>query len=728
VNAALHRIGTAVEGREARLSLIVIGVALTVFTVALVLVRPFPVTFDEAKYLGIGYSMVEGRGPRTVFDGWFLPHAPVWPTMVVAPAVVLSVDPLVVGRVLNALSGIGLILLSAALAWRIRPAAGALAAIGLLATTYLHELTRTARLDVPSAMLAIAYLALALVAVRRGSARWSIGAGLLFALAFLVKEIALPLAPVPILAAILHREPWRPILRSAGWLTLSATVGVAPWFLFVAEISDVVYRLGTPGWTLLPIGLALLALGAAAVIAGTVDAGERISARLDGLLQGRRRTWLVVAVTVLWALGLTLVFVGTLRARGTALIDLRQIIGYIREWYPILITSAIGAVGLALSLLAWRAADRREREAHEDLWLATICGLPLIVLVIGVGEAPRNYLAQLAIAAGIAGAGWLWLFETVLRRSPATAVVGVGAALGSVVGLVVGEFVGVRIRIGAIAGLAAGLVLGGLVAVAMRAGRIGPGRGGIPRERALAGLMAGGLISASALLAYTIDLHPPATTRDQAVDTVTAWAIENVEPGSTIAFGSYLGYEMGLPLRNHYTVRQVRHVLAVGDVAAPDGVTVFGKPHVDDWVSIDIAPKNVNEFQAFSAGLFLAQLRKSEADYWAYTTGTTTAAGTIIPALEGATGFEQVAHWTFPRVRGEPIDTYVYRLDLDRLALDTERIRMAPDALERMVDMIETNGATELARRLAPQVEAAPATAASDALLERLRGLADASS
>ena len=85
-----------------------------------------------------------------------------------------------------------------------------------------------------------------------------IAAGLLFGVAFLVKEIVLPLAPVPILAAMLHRQPWRPILRTAGWLTLSATVAVAPWFIFVAEVTDRVYRLGTPGWTLAPIGLALL--------------------------------------------------------------------------------------------------------------------------------------------------------------------------------------------------------------------------------------------------------------------------------------------------------------------------------------------------------------------------------------------------------------------------------------------------------------------------------------
>ena len=46
---------------------------------------------------------------------------------------------------------------------------------------------------------------------------------------------------------------------------------------------------------------------------------------------------------------------------------------------------------------------------------------------------------------------------------------------------------------------------------------------------------------------------------------------------------------------------------------------------------------------------------------------------------------------------------------------------MAPDALERMVALIESEHATDLAGRLAPQVVAAPESAATDALIERLR-------
>src|SRR5688572_14543460 len=534
---------------ERRLSLAFVVATAVVFVGLLALLPPFPVTFDEARYVGVGYSMVEGQGPQTVFGGYFLPHAPVWSTLVVAPAVALGIDPLVVGRALNALSGLGLILLSAALGWRIRPAAGALAAIGLLATTYIHELTRTSRLDIPSTTLAVAYLALGLIAVRRRSARYPIAAGLLFGIAFLVKEIVLPLAPVPILAAVLHRQSWRTILRGAGWLTLSATLVVAPWFIFVAGVTDRVYRLGTPGWTLAPIGLVLLALGLFGVIGSRLEmpaAGTGLASRVEG----RGRTGLVVGITILWVVSLTVVFTGTLATRGTGLIDLPQIARYVREWYPILVTSGIGAIGLVVSIVARRDPALGRREAIEDLWLATICGLPLVILVIGVGEAPRNYLAQLAIGAGIAAAGWLWLFEAAVRRRPALTILAVGAIFGPVVGLALADVFGVRVRVGAVGGLVGGVVVAGAIAAALRRGRLGP-RTDLPwRQRALAGLLTVSLVGATALLTDTIEPGQPASTREEVIDTVVTWAREHVEPGSTIAFGAYLSFEMALPLRD----------------------------------------------------------------------------------------------------------------------------------------------------------------------------------
>ena len=61
---------------EARVSLALVAAAAAVFVIALLLFPPFPVTFDEAKYLGIGFSLLEGLGPRNVFGDYFILRLP----------------------------------------------------------------------------------------------------------------------------------------------------------------------------------------------------------------------------------------------------------------------------------------------------------------------------------------------------------------------------------------------------------------------------------------------------------------------------------------------------------------------------------------------------------------------------------------------------------------------------------------------------------------------------
>ena len=349
-----------------------------------------------------------------------------------------------------------------------------------------------------------------------------------------------------------------------------------------------------------------------------------------------------------------------------------------------------------------------------------------MILVIGVGEAPRNYLAQLAIGAGIAAAGWLWLFEAAMRRWPTLTILAVGAFFGPILGMVFADAFGVRVRIGAIGGLVGGAARGGSGRrrASQRSRGIARGRG---RPRARGGRPAGGQPDLRHRRAGRHHRLPP-HRRDQGGGRRygCAWARDNVEPGSTIAFGSYLGFEMGLALRDDFTLRQVRHVLAVADVDAPDGVTMFGRPATDDWVSIDIAPKNVNEFQAFSASMLIEQLRGTGADYWVYTTGTSTAAPTIIPALEGAEGFEQVAHWTFERPRGAPIETSVYKLDPDRLALDTTGSTWPPTRSSAW--WRSSSARTPHHSRVAssPRSRSIHRATASEALMDRLRSIAAA--
>jgi hypothetical protein len=138
---------TSVARVERWVAIAVIALSIAGFVALLLAVPPFFLTFDEAKYIGIGYNLVDGLGPRTPFGDYFLSHAPAWSAMLVLPETWFGIDPLDTGHVLNGLAGAGLIGLTAVLGWRIRPAVGGLAAAGFLGVTNLQDLTRTARLD-----------------------------------------------------------------------------------------------------------------------------------------------------------------------------------------------------------------------------------------------------------------------------------------------------------------------------------------------------------------------------------------------------------------------------------------------------------------------------------------------------------------------------------------------------------------------------------------------------
>ncbi len=650
-----------------------------VFGALLLPVPPFFLSFDEAKYIGIGYNVLDGLGPRTPFGDYHLLHAPIWATVLVLPQAWLGIAPLDTGHALNAASGIGLVLLAGILGWRIRPAVGAIAAAGVVGVTYVHDLTRTARLDLPAAILVVLFLVVGLDAFRRGGVPRAILAGALFALAFLVKEIALPLAPVPILAAILAGRPWRALAISAGWMTGIAAVGVSWWFVFVADVSGVVYRLGTPAWTLGPIAAAIGVVALLGIFAERIPTSPWIDAlgqRLGLASGGRGRIILVGALTAAWCVTLLGVFSGALEKLGTDLLDPAQIRRYASTWLRggLAIVAAAGALGVLLSIAAWRAAPAGGRSALTELWLAVICSVPLLVLVIGLGEPPRNYLAQIAMLAGLSGAGWLWLGEALVRalrwpvHRPRLAAAAIPVAL--------------------LALLAASSGVLAQHALTFRETRTG--------------------IARAAAITNSVD-----------------WVRANVPKGSTVAIGSFLSYEISLGLRETHRTTQVRHVLTIGDPIAPRGVRIFGAAATDDWIALDIAPRNINEFQGFAAERLAAMLQARGVEVWIYATEGPTSAPTVVHALAETTGFEELARWSWPS-GSVPVDVHVYGIDPDRVAFDTDGIHVSIEALERLVVMLEAAGPTgaATAANLADHVVISPSSSAAEPLMERLRSVA----
>ena len=215
--------------------------------------------------------------------------------------------------------------------------------------------------------------------------------------------------------------------------------------------------------------------------------------------------------------------------------------------------------------------------------------------------------------------------------------------------------------------------------------------------------------------------------RATAVDTVSSWLRANVDPSETVAFGSFLGYDMALGVQGRNDVVQVRHRLSVGSAAAPEGIVFPGERPADDWIAIDIAPRNASQFQAYRAAWLRSQLPRSRVDVWVYSVGIDTAAPSIIPALTPDHGFDLLEHWSFPVGGGSPpVETFAFRVNRDRIGFDTSRIYVSPEALRRLADLLGAHRsvAAPAAATLAARVVVTPPSAAGDADLDRLRSIA----
>jgi len=713
---------------ERRVSAAIVVAATAIFGLFLILLPPYFPTFDEAKYLGIGVDIWAGRGITTVFGNVFTSHAPAWPAIVALPQATLGIDALSVGRFLDAVCGISIIALTGALGWRIRPIVGAISAAGLLSLFYLHDLTRTARLDVPASALVLAYLLVAMLAFRRGSLRLAVVAGVVFAAGFLVKEIDLPFAPAPFLAAVLWTVPWRSLFRTGAAMLGVGSVLVAPWFLYYAEVSHRVYRLDAPAPVLIPLGLGVLALvllGLAAPWLAERRPGralERIVHRIGPDARVRRiAAW---GLTLIWAAAQTYAYAKTARLSGTTFLGLDQLQLYAATWAGELRAVAFfGLTGVALAIVALVAdRDLPGGARIRDLVIATICGFPLVLLVIAVGEPPRNYLANLAIVTVLAAAGWVWTVERMLRTKRPLLLVAGAAILGAAGGYVLASLGNVGpTRLG-LAGAAVGAMVAIIVIVLDRRGRSVDGL--VVPAIAIAVLVGGvGILAVHG--ANT--LHPAGgEARAEAVATEVAWIRQNVPPGTTIAYGSFLGYETAYRIADDYRSVVIRARISVSDAAAPDALRWNAEPPADDWIAVDAAPRNVDQFAAYRATWLETSFKRTGATYWVYTTGIDTSSPSIEPALTTATGFEKVADFSFPVAGTAPLHTSIYRVDPSTVGFDVSRLVIAPDALERLVGLLATDGAAgkAAAGRLVPQVDVQPTGPEADAAMQALRELA----
>ena len=706
------------ERSLASAALLIVLAALTV----LVLVLPVRfMSVDEAKYLGIGTNVFAGNGPLTVFGAFFGPHSPLWPILVVAPHAGAGIDPNVAAHAWNVISAIAIVALTAALGWRFHPAVGVAAAATFVLFDYFLSLSHTLGLDLPAAALVLAYLVIGRLAIDRRSVALAAIAGLTFGLAFLIKEIALPFAPVPFLAAAARRVSPVVLARLAAVSMVVGAVTMSWWFVVFAQYTGVVYRLSTPAWTLGPLAIGIGVLAVAGWFAPRL---------LHGRLESGTKATVVAAwlATAAWAVVLLVFFARTGTSSTEPFLTPSQIIRYIRTWIgdigPLVAVAGTGA----LVALAVRIANLRARrpsitfdEGVDELIIGLICGLPLVLLVINIGELPRHYIAQLALLAVLGTAGWFTLIERATRSTNLVRVVAVAAVV--VAALVMappkvlslwstGRF---GLEIPAVVALAAV----GLYAV-YRARQ-----GEVDARLAASVVLVAIVVGTSGASMRSIRPSAIDVSKATAVNTVSDWIRANVPKGSAIAFAATLGYETADTLQDSYTISQIREFQNLYfDVRAPLGLRQPGKRAADDWIAIGPSPNMNDRYYGYRAGALQDDLVAARPVVWTVSS-TRDASVPILDALEDTPGVRLRQQWSWP-YQGGILDTLVFEIDPDQLRLDGSRVHITQPALQTLTGRLAGAGAAgrEAAARLAEHVAVVPDDAAGQALIGQLKAVA----
>jgi len=691
---------------------------------------------DDAFYLGIGANIFRGHGPVTALGYFAGQHAPLWPMVITAPGAWFGVDAPGWAHLLVVISGAAVILLAAWFAWRaVRPAA-AVAAAALLAFPFMIRLAGGMGLDLPAATLALAYVAIGLAAVRRGSIGLGAVAGLVFAAAFLTKEIALPFAPVPLFAALVRGLPFRGVIRATGATLLVALAATSWWFVIYAQHLGTVYRIGTPGWTLIPIGVVGLVAGVLGLVGGRWLPSPDYPAEESSRPIWRGLGWLGAAV---WAVLLTVMFARTPTGLGAEFLAPGQVAHNLATYFPALgSVLAIGLVGAAYLVAERFRGSRAGHEAAntgalvgpadphaiDDLFIATICGFPLILLVVSVGEGPRHYIAQIALLVALGACGWVRIAERFSRRDRAGYLLGIAAvAIGLALAYPTFDNLVSRRLLIRLAVLGAAFVA--VVVIGIRAGafrRMGSRRNGFVAV-ALSAIVGVAIVVTSVV----VPLHQPSLdrTRADAVRTITTWVRANLPPGSSVVLGNVLEFEVALGLQADYALVDLRDEPAIKvRPASPLGVGTAREPAADDWVALRASPGDVTSLSGYRSTTLVSRLRELGPTVW-ITSELTGArqSSPIVAALTEASGVTVGARWDW-KYGTSRLETTVFRINPGQLEFPG-RVVVTTKGLQQIVKGLEAAGSasSSAAAALLARVEVAAGDPAAAALLDRLRRL-----
>ena len=710
---------------ERRIALAIVGASVALFLALFAIQGPAFQTPDDAKYVGLGLNILDGKGLVTDFGAPILYHAPVWPLVLAVPKAWLGLDPFALGHVIEAIAAALSMLFAAALAWRYRPAAGAVTAAALLATPYLANLARSAGIDLPATAFVLAYLWVAVVAIERGSARLGLLAGLLFGAGFLIKETVIPFAPVPFLAALLGMVPARTIGRVSAAALLAATVTSAWWFVLYAQLTGQVYRVGGPAWLLVPIGLAVVVVvivGLALPRLSRSALGQALDARLSG-----RRSRVLRAVVAwgglgVWLLGQLAIYAVAPKLSGASIVRLSQLVADVSRYLPQI--GMIVAIGVVGALLALRAA---RSQPVWQLLFAGVAQVALIVLVLGIGETPRHYLATLCLGAALGGVGFVAVARRAFAGSDRWLLLG---AVGIVVLAGGAQLLHSRhVSLNAPRALAAGVAL--LIAFGLlrwtwlRFER----RLTAVRPRLAGTLVLTAVFLSSAAIATATAARGSAgeasiANRNRALAEIGAWLRATVPPGQTVSIGPALAYELALEVHGSLRVVRALPERAIADPSTPTGLRLSKSAGVAP-LTLETALRKVDSLDTYSSEHLLKQLRVAGAVLWIE-------AGYLAPdvestplteALKNAAGARLAMRWSYPLKAGELVVS-AFWLDLAGLEFMPDVTYAQPEAVDVLARMLAEDGSRDAATAFLDRLIVVPPGDAADAALARLRSVA----
>jgi 4-amino-4-deoxy-L-arabinose transferase-like glycosyltransferase len=341
---------------------VAIGFAIALIVIAIGRLASFgwaDVAADDARYVYVGLSTLDGHGPVTPTGNLFILRSPVYGIALAAGSAVLGDGPIAGARIVAAILTIAGLLATVRLAWLL---SGPIAAVGstvaLLAIPLIWLLLPTLRIDLPQATGVIATL---LALLRPTPRRWAM-AGVLFGLTVLVKETILLLAFAPL--ACVGTMPRRRLAHLWAIYLVSAAVVAGWWWVVVWSQSGAIFPLNAIG------------------VIEARDVGSEI--RLDlfrvVLLALLATAWLIVLVAARRDRRLRLLVVAAACLVPPAAYAMLNGLN-VRNYAGLAVLSAVAVGVAATSLVAWARArsPRRDVSRVAAITLAAVLGVGVVV-------------------------------------------------------------------------------------------------------------------------------------------------------------------------------------------------------------------------------------------------------------------------------------------------------------------------------------------------------------